>query len=479
QVTSWFVGCTIIPSLHLGRSQQPGTLHCPSSSKYLVAKLDIVTHVDWKRYIDVKLTVKDDGFTIHQVQADETGLPNYTQEPSLFSSLADGELWCFAIEFDTSKLQASALQVKVVSGGPLPTLVALYSMYMARGEELFFYFSTNNTIYDSAKRLLLGPDSVVVTATFIDEAARATECECWFFLGNYGPCPTILVGDPKQLLPVIKTVPMQNGFDIAIIAPYRAQVRVYQNALAEFRRANPKLQIEDIAVNTVDYLQGGEAPVIFLNLCVTNKVGFMKHMNRVNVATFRVQDAMYILMDIEEIFGGVRPNSRRLVTGVVTYFQNRGMCHHIEEGYNRNEYLQELFVRAGDYEVIDPDHFDYEQRVGFRYSDKVEDELAYYWAKGGATGLYDILGINSSATEDQIRKAFIALSLKWHPGKNNNATASEGFMKVIKLNDVLSYPVKRKAYDWHGQIPIDSITFTKYKYSKYMEIPEDDMRSVP
>ena len=51
-----------------------------------------------------------------------------------------------------------------------------------------------------------------VTVTFIDEVARATECECWFFLGNYRPCPTIFVGDPKQLLPVIKTVPRENGF---------------------------------------------------------------------------------------------------------------------------------------------------------------------------------------------------------------------------------------------------------------------------
>lgn len=69
---------------------------------------------------------------------------------------------------------------------------------------------------------------------------------------------------------------------------------------------------------------------------------------------------------------------------------------------------------------------------------------------------YQILGIASDATEEQIKAAFRKLSLKWHPDKHVNDTedekkaAEERFKEINEAYQVLSDPEKRKKYDWFG-----------------------------
>jgi len=69
-----------------------------------------------------------------------------------------------------------------------------------------------------------------------------------------------------------------------------------------------------------------------------------------------------------------------------------------------------------------------------------------------AKDYYSILGINKSATADEIKKAFRKLAVKFHPDKNpGNKDAEEKFKEINHAYEVLSDPGKRKKYDRYGE----------------------------
>jgi DnaJ homolog subfamily B member 4 len=67
------------------------------------------------------------------------------------------------------------------------------------------------------------------------------------------------------------------------------------------------------------------------------------------------------------------------------------------------------------------------------------------------TKLYDALGISTTASDAEIKKAYKKAALKWHPDKNpDNPQAAEKFKEVSQAYEVLSDPEKRKVYDQYG-----------------------------
>lgn len=65
---------------------------------------------------------------------------------------------------------------------------------------------------------------------------------------------------------------------------------------------------------------------------------------------------------------------------------------------------------------------------------------------------YKVLGVSSSASVDEIKKAYRALAKKYHPDANpNNKTAEEKFKEVSEAYYVLSDAKKRREYDQYKQ----------------------------
>uniref|UniRef100_A0ACD5TDV3 Uncharacterized protein n=1 Tax=Avena sativa TaxID=4498 RepID=A0ACD5TDV3_AVESA len=66
---------------------------------------------------------------------------------------------------------------------------------------------------------------------------------------------------------------------------------------------------------------------------------------------------------------------------------------------------------------------------------------------------YKILGVDKGSSDDDLKKAYRKLAMKWHPDKNptNKKEAENKFKQISEAYEVLSDPQKRAVYDQYGE----------------------------
>lgn len=92
---------------------------------------------------------------------------------------------------------------------------------------------------------------------------------------------------------------------------------------------------------------------------------------------------------------------------------------------------------------------------------------------------YKILGVNSTATPEEIKKSYRKLAMKYHPDRNpGDAEAENNFKSAAEAYEVLGDPEKRQIYDRYG---IDGLKSSGYRgpgsaediFSSFGDIFED------
>jgi molecular chaperone DnaJ len=65
---------------------------------------------------------------------------------------------------------------------------------------------------------------------------------------------------------------------------------------------------------------------------------------------------------------------------------------------------------------------------------------------------YSVLGVSATASDDEIKKAYRKLAMRYHPDRNGGTKESEErFKEITEAYDVLRDPSKRAAYDRFGE----------------------------
>ncbi|XP_061589276.1 dnaJ homolog subfamily B member 5 [Cololabis saira] len=84
-------------------------------------------------------------------------------------------------------------------------------------------------------------------------------------------------------------------------------------------------------------------------------------------------------------------------------------------------------------------------------STKSEQDTPCLSIKPPGKDFYKVLGVAPESNEDEIKKAYRKMALKFHPDKNSDADAEDKFKEIAEAYEILTDPKKRSIYDQFGE----------------------------
>lgn len=118
--------------------------------------------------------------------------------------------------------------------------------------------------------------------------------------------------------------------DIVILTPYHAQYNRYMSALYRLQEAKPDWKLGELLIRKVDAFQGGERPLVVLDLTVSTGVGFLREANRLNVALSRAQEGMYVIANVDGIEKAGRKRASRFVANTIAFARRQNYVIRIQ-----------------------------------------------------------------------------------------------------------------------------------------------------
>ena len=107
------------------------------------------------------------------------------------------------------------------------------------------------------------------------------------------------------------------------------------------------------------------------------------------------------------------------------------------------------------------DHYKTGKTAKFTETGAIEEETNSKWEK---ETYYDILGVSRQAAEEEIKKSYRQLALKYHPDRNpGDEQAEEKFKEAAEAYEVLHDPQKRGLYDQYGHEGLQGNGFTGFR----------------
>jgi len=84
---------------------------------------------------------------------------------------------------------------------------------------------------------------------------------------------------------------------------------------------------------------------------------------------------------------------------------------------------------------------------------------------------YEVLGVEKNASQDDIKRAYRRLAMKYHPDKNpDNREAEAKFKECAEAYEVLSEPEKKKRYDQFGHDGLRGYGVRDYQHMNWQDI---------